>query len=144
MQVTYGMQGHCEQRWASTLANRLNARHRSNIQSVGICVARRGRKRFIASLGQDVTYLSLHPMPPPPPQGIGQRSKFVILPTSDGERETLGYEDNTRIFNVTKTMLNHLLRLSTLTDIPDYQKLVKTSQAEGCNRLAVNNLAVLS
>ncbi len=36
------------------------------IQSVGICVARRGRKLFIASLGQDVTYLSLHPMPPPP------------------------------------------------------------------------------
>jgi hypothetical protein len=38
------------QRWALTLANRLNARHRSNvrapsqIQSVGIYVARRGRK----------------------------------------------------------------------------------------------------
>jgi hypothetical protein len=43
----------CNQRWASTLANRSNARHRSNIrapprplptdvcnQSVGICVAR--------------------------------------------------------------------------------------------------------
>ncbi len=45
------------QRWASTLANRSNDRHRSNI-----------------------TYLSLHPMPPP--QGMGQRSKVFILPTS--------------------------------------------------------------
>jgi hypothetical protein len=69
----------CEKRWASTFANRSNAQHRSNIraapppppppdvciQSEGICVARRGRKRFIAtcSWGQDVTYLSLHPMP---------------------------------------------------------------------------------
>ncbi len=51
------------------------------IQSVGICVTRRGRKRFIASWGKDVTYLSLYPMPPPP-QGIGQRSKVAILPTS--------------------------------------------------------------
>ncbi len=33
---------------------------------MGIC-GQRGRKRFIASWGQDVTYLSLHPMPPPPP-----------------------------------------------------------------------------
>jgi hypothetical protein len=43
-------------------------------------VARRGRKRFIASWGQDMTYLSLHPMPPP--QGRGQRSKVILLPTS--------------------------------------------------------------
>ncbi len=67
------------QRWTLTLANMSNARHRSNIrvlppppgppdvciQSVGICVARRGRKRFIANWGQDVTYLSLHTIPPP-------------------------------------------------------------------------------
>ncbi len=34
----------------------------------------------IASWGQDVTYLSLHHMPPAH-QGLGQRSKVVILPT---------------------------------------------------------------
>ncbi len=72
-----------ELRWASTLANRSNARHRSNFrtpppphvcsQSLGICVARRGRKRFIASWSQDVTYLSLHSMPPPPPGRKGPR-----------------------------------------------------------------------
>jgi hypothetical protein len=39
------------------------------IQSVRVCVARRGRNRFIASWGQDVTYLSLHPMAGPPPPG---------------------------------------------------------------------------
>jgi hypothetical protein len=79
---------------------------------------------------------------------LGQRRIYrdiaCRLPTAckDIAKETLGYEDNTRIFNVTKTMLNHLLRLSTLKDIPDYQKLVKTSQAEGCNRFPVNDLAV--
>ncbi len=76
------------QRWASTLANRSNARHRSNIRAsparppqmyvskVWESVARRGRKRFIASWGQDVTYLSLHPMPPPPSPPKGRQSSF--------------------------------------------------------------------
>ncbi len=52
---------------------------------VGICVARRGRKRFIASWGQDVTYLSLHPMPPPPPRPKGAKVEGVILPTSESD-----------------------------------------------------------
>jgi hypothetical protein len=77
------------QRWASTLANRLNARHRSNIRApppqmhvskVWEYVARRGRKRFIASWGQDVTYLSLHPMPPPPPLPKGYKSNVESRP----------------------------------------------------------------
>jgi hypothetical protein len=48
------------QRWASTLANRSNARHRSNIRA-GVS----GCHIFV-----------------PAPQGIGQRLKVVILPTS--------------------------------------------------------------
>ena len=52
------------------------------IQSVGTLVARRGRKRFIASWCQDVTYLSLHPMPPPPPRSKGRKVEGVNLPTS--------------------------------------------------------------
>ncbi len=71
-----------------TLANRSNAKHRSNIrappdvriQSVGICVARRGRTWFIASWGQDVTYLSMHPMPPL--RVRGSKVEGTILPTS--------------------------------------------------------------
>ncbi len=42
-----------------------------------------GLEAIHSQLGsQDVTYLSLHPMPLPPPQGRSQRSKVVILPTS--------------------------------------------------------------
>ncbi len=83
-----------EQRWASTLANRSNARHRSNIrapprplppdvsiQSVEICVAKgEGSDSQLAGVS------GLHIFAPaphaPPPKGIGQRSKVVILPTT--------------------------------------------------------------
>jgi hypothetical protein len=43
-------------------------------------VARRGRKRFIVSWDQDVTYLSLHPMPPPQVERVkGRRCHFARL-----------------------------------------------------------------
>jgi hypothetical protein len=53
-----------------------------------------GRKRFIASLGQDVTYFSLQPMPPFPP---GYRSKvesrqFAHLCMREREKERGGGE----------------------------------------------------
>jgi hypothetical protein len=47
------------------------------VSKVWESVARRDRKRFIASWGQDVTYLSLHPMPPSPRVEVkGQKSSF--------------------------------------------------------------------
>ncbi len=81
------------QRWASTLAKRSNARHRSNIRaphvlspqmyvsSVGICVARgAGSDSKLAGVSGCHTFV---PAPhAPPPKGIGQRSKVVILPTT--------------------------------------------------------------
>ena len=43
----------------------------------GNLCGQRGRKRFIASWGQDVTYLSLHPMPLPPRGEVkGRKSSF--------------------------------------------------------------------
>ena len=83
-------------RWASTLANRSNARHRSYIrapprllppdvciQSVGICVARvAGSDSELAGVSGCHIFV---PAPhAPPPKGIGQRSKVVILPTTAG------------------------------------------------------------
>jgi hypothetical protein len=91
------------QRWASTLANRSNARHRSNIrapprplppdlciQSVGICVARgAGSNLQLAEvLGCHIFVPAPHA---PPPKGRGQRSKVVILPTT-GSNTALVYE----------------------------------------------------
>ncbi len=82
------------QRWASTLANRSNARHRSNIRApptpppprcmytkCGNLCGQRGRKRFIASWGLRMSHICLC-TPCPSPKGIGQRSKVVILPTT--------------------------------------------------------------
>jgi hypothetical protein len=46
------------------------------VSKVWESVARRGRKQFIANWGQDVTYGN------PLPQGRGQRSKVILLPTS--------------------------------------------------------------
>ncbi len=83
------------QRWASTLANRSNARHRSNIrapprplppdvctQSVKICVARgAGSDSWLAGVSGCHIFV---PAPhAPPPKGRGQKSKIVILPTTD-------------------------------------------------------------
>jgi hypothetical protein len=48
----------------------------------GICVARRGRKRFIASWGLRMSHICHCTPCPSPSQGRGQRSKVVILPTS--------------------------------------------------------------
>jgi hypothetical protein len=72
------------QRWASTLANRSNARHRSNIRAphappprfmytkCGNLCGQRGRKRFIASWGLRMSHIC--PCTPcPSPQGY--RSK---------------------------------------------------------------------
>jgi hypothetical protein len=63
------------QRWASTLANRSNARHRSNIRApprplppeCGNLCGQRCRKRFIASLGLRMSYICpCTPCPSPP------------------------------------------------------------------------------
>ncbi len=83
-----------KQRWASTLANRSNARHRSNIrapprplppdicfQSVGICVAR-GAGSDLQLAGVLGCYIFVPAPHAPPPKGRGQRSKVVILPTT--------------------------------------------------------------
>jgi hypothetical protein len=73
------------QRWASTLANRSNAQHRSNsrappppppprtyVSKVWECVAKRGRKRFIASWGLRMSHICpCTPCHSPP----GSRSK---------------------------------------------------------------------
>jgi hypothetical protein len=93
-----------KQRWASTLANRSNARHQSNIrasprplppdiciQSVEICVARgAGSDSLLAWV------LGCHIFDPAPhaptPKGIGQRSKVVILPTT--VKKALGMDLN--------------------------------------------------
>ncbi len=82
------------QRWASTLANRSNARHRSNIrapprplpsdvclQSVGICVAR-GAGSDSQLSGVSGCHIFVPAPHAPPPKGIGQRLKVVILPTT--------------------------------------------------------------
>ena len=82
------------QRWASTLANRSNARHRSNIrapprplpydeciQSVGICVAR-GAGSDSQLAGVSGCHIFVPAPLAPPPKGIGQKSKVVILPTT--------------------------------------------------------------
>jgi hypothetical protein len=73
------------QRWASTLLNRSNARHRSNIRApprppphrcmylkCGNLCGQRGRKRFIASWGLRMSHIC-HCTPCPSPQGY--RSK---------------------------------------------------------------------
>ncbi len=45
--------------------------------------SQRGRKRFIASWGLRMSHTVFIPAPhAPPPKGIGQRSKVVILPTT--------------------------------------------------------------
>jgi hypothetical protein len=90
--INYGC---CRQRWASTLANKSNARHRSNIRaphalSPQMYVSKvwesvwpegQDRKRFIASWGLRMSHIC--PCTPCPcPKGIGQRSKVVILPTT--------------------------------------------------------------
>ncbi len=82
------------QRWASTLANRSNARHRSNIrapprplppdicfQSMIICVARGAESdsKLARVLGCRIFVPAPHA---PPPKGRGQRSKVIILPTT--------------------------------------------------------------
>jgi hypothetical protein len=73
----------CIQRWASTLANRSNAPHDLITEppppDVGICVAR-GSDSLLAGVRMS-NICPCTPCPPPPP-GIGQRSKVVILPTS--------------------------------------------------------------
>jgi hypothetical protein len=81
------------QRWASTLANRSNARHRSNIRApphapsplppkCGNLCGQRGRERFIAVAGVSGCHIFVPAPHAPPPKGIGQRSKVVILPTT--------------------------------------------------------------
>jgi hypothetical protein len=51
------------------------------VSKVWESVARRGRKPFMASWGLRMSHIC--PCTPcPPPQGIGQRSKVVILPTT--------------------------------------------------------------
>jgi hypothetical protein len=100
------MKGHeltNKQRWASTLANRSNARHRSNIrapprpfppdeciQSVGICVARgAGSDSYLAGVSGCHTFV---PAPhAPPPKGIGQRWKVVILPTTANKEQITNF-----------------------------------------------------
>ncbi len=82
------------QRWASTLANRSNARHRSKIrappgplppdvciQSVGICVAR-GAGSDSQLAGVSGCHIFVPAPHAPHPKGLGQRSKVVILPTT--------------------------------------------------------------
>jgi hypothetical protein len=79
-----GTGGPSKQRWASTLANRSNARHRSNIRApprppprckyskCGNLCGQRGRKRFIASWGLRMSHICpCTPCPSPP----GYRSK---------------------------------------------------------------------
>ncbi len=89
-----------DQRWASTLANRSNARHRSNIRAphapspqmymypkCGNLCGQRVRKRFIASWGLRMSHIC--PCTTcPSPQGYRQRSKVVILPTTAPDTQT--------------------------------------------------------
>jgi hypothetical protein len=82
-----------------TLANRLNARHRSNNRAppptppqmypkCGNLCGQRGRKRFIASWGLRMSHIcSCTPCASLP--GLGQKSKVVILPTT-AQRRQLG------------------------------------------------------
>jgi hypothetical protein len=85
------------QRWTSILANRLNARHRSNIRappphapSPQMYVSKVWESVWPeAGAGSDSQLAGVsrcHIFVPephaPPPKGIGQRSKVVILPTT--------------------------------------------------------------
>jgi hypothetical protein len=88
------------QRWALTLANRSNARQRSNIRAPprppphrcmypkceNLC-GQRVRKRFIAIAGVSGCHIFVPAPHAPPPKGIGQRSKVVILPTTSFYRQ---------------------------------------------------------
>ncbi len=117
------------QRWASTLANRSNIRAKMYVFKVWESVARRGRKRFIASWGQDVTYLSLHPMPPLPQ---GHRSKVKSRPFAHLCRQEL----NKRLQHVPNSMtrwssvFDAVQELNRYLDKPDSRLVLKTSKSQ--------------
>jgi hypothetical protein len=82
-----------DQRWASTLANRSNARHRSNFRApllppfprcmypkCGNLCGQRGKKRFIASWGLRMSHICpCTPCPSPPPRSKVESRHFAHL-----------------------------------------------------------------
>ncbi len=124
--------GNWAQRWASTLANRSNARRWSNIrapprpippdvriQSVGICEARgAGSDSWLAGVSGCHIFV---PAPhAPPPKGLGQRSKVVILPTTATDPSPLVFD----IFSPS-LLCTSLLRVMIATCKPPVSLLLK-------------------